>query len=274
MIVILFAVWQIWGTTIAEHHAQSSLRTQFETKVHSAPATSRPASLVSATAKVAAPPEGTPVARLQIPAIGVNQIVVEGTAEQDLEKGPGHYAGTAMPGQAGNVAIAGHRTTYGAPFFHLNDLVAGDTIYLTTDSGEQLTYVVQHKAVPVSPKDLSVLNYVGDNRLTLTTCNPEFSASQRLVAVAFLQGALNRATGTQPATVVQREVTTGFSGWRWSYLPECAVLLALLVVLALAHGKFGTRLGRLGRWLIFTPIWLAGLYLLFSALGNLLPASV
>ncbi len=274
LIVILFAIWQLWGTTIAEHQAQSTLKTEFEAKVHSDTTSSQPASLIPASTRVTPPPSGTVVGQLRIPAIGVSQFVVEGTAEQDLAKGPGHYTGTAEPGQAGNVAIAGHRTTYGAPFYHLNDVVPGDAIYLTTDSGEQLTYVVARPPVAVSPKDVSVINYFGDNRLTLTTCNPVFSASQRLVLVAYLQGALNKTGGPEPAKLTVPTVTTGLSGWRWSYLPESLALIALLVLLGLGYEKITARVGKLGRWLVLVPLWLAGLYLLFSALASLLPASV
>src|SRR6202043_1570314 len=92
-------------------------------------------SLVSAATRLSSPGNGTVVAEIQIPAIGVNQYVVEGTTESDLSKGPGHYIGTAMPGQAGNVAIAGHRTTNGAPFNRLDELKLGGPIDITTTSG-------------------------------------------------------------------------------------------------------------------------------------------
>ena len=82
------------------------------------------------------------MAELQIPKISLQQFVVSGTNEDDLAKGPGHYLGTAMPGQAGNVAIAGHRTTHGAPFNRLAELAIGDPIYLTAANGERLTYIV------------------------------------------------------------------------------------------------------------------------------------
>ena len=67
-----------------------------------------------------APAEGQPVGEIRIPKIGINQIMVEGTNTQDLRKGPGHYTGTPLPGQAGNASVAGHRTTYGHPFYNLN----------------------------------------------------------------------------------------------------------------------------------------------------------
>ena len=133
------------------------------------------------------------MAELQIPAIGLDQYVVSGTSTADLSKGPGHYVGSAMPGQAGNVAIAGHRTTHGAPFNRLGQLAPatnsrpGDRIILTTLSGQRLTYVVTGTPQAVSPSDVKVLNYFGDNRITLTTCTPEFSAAQRLIVVGELQ---------------------------------------------------------------------------------------
>ena len=124
------------------------------------------------------------MALVQIPKIGLNKYVVSGTNTDDLAKGPGHYTGTALPGQYGNVAIAGHRTTHGAPFNRLAQLARGDRIYLTDLAGQRLTYVVVASPFAVSPSNVSVLNYFGDNRLTLTTCNPEFSATQRLIVVA------------------------------------------------------------------------------------------
>ena len=128
------------------------------------------------------------VALLQIPAIGLSQFVVEGTGTDDLAKGPGHYSGTAAPGQAGNVAIAGHRTTHGAPFYNISALKPGDTIYLTDLAAQRLTYIVAFPPYPVDPSNVSVLNYFGDNRLTLTSCNPPYSAAQRLIVVAGFKG--------------------------------------------------------------------------------------
>jgi hypothetical protein len=113
VVLILFAAWQVWGTAVLEHHSQSQLAAQFDRAGGTSPSDDRPFGLLSSTRGVAGPPEGSVMARLRIPAIGVDQFVVEGTATGDLEKGPGHYMGTAVPGQAGNVAVAGHRTTFG-----------------------------------------------------------------------------------------------------------------------------------------------------------------
>ena len=122
-----------------------------------------------------------------IPAIGVDKYVVEGTERDDLEKGPGHYIGSSVPGHPGNVAIAGHRTTYGAPFNRLDELHVGDKIYVQTVEGRFL-YTVSQPPFPVSPYNNTVVQDYGDNRLTLTTCNPKFSAAQRLIIVAKFEG--------------------------------------------------------------------------------------
>ena len=106
---------------------------------------------------------------------------------EDLKKAPGHYPGTPMPGEPGNSAIAGHRTTYGAPFYDLSELVPGDAIMVTTRVGE-FRYEVDNLQV-VSPEAIEVLNPTEDNRLTLTTCNPRYSASERLIVDAKLVSA-------------------------------------------------------------------------------------
>ena len=101
---------------------------------HAPPATAPPA-----------PQEGDPVAKIEIPRIGVDWIVVEGVDVADLRKGPGHYPGTALPGVRGNVAIAGHRTTYGAPFQDVNELEPGDEIILTSVTGRYVYRVTEHE---------------------------------------------------------------------------------------------------------------------------------
>lgn len=141
-------------------------------------------------ARFGQPPEpaeaGDPVARLRIPAIGVDKFVVSGVGTEDLKAGPGHFPGTPLPGQAGNAAIAGHRTTYGAPFIDFDLLEDGDEIFVTTPQGE-FTYEVSSSEI-VDPSAVHVLAPFGDNRLTFTTCHPKRSDAQRLVVVAHLVG--------------------------------------------------------------------------------------
>ena len=126
-------------------------------------------------------PEGV-VARLEIPAIGLAAFVVEGTDRASLAKGPGHYPSTVLPGEAGNAAIAGHRTMYGHVFRHLDQLAPGDVIRTATSQTTASYRVVQVTAV--DPQDVQVIAPTSDDRLTLTTCNPVGSAAQRLVVVA------------------------------------------------------------------------------------------
>jgi sortase A len=134
------------------------------------------------TAAVAAPPLGQHLATLRIPKIGVDQPVVEGTTADQLAEATGHYVGTALPGQHGNIGIAGHRTTHGAPFNRLDELVPGDQLVLTVD-GVDIQYAVSGSQV-VKPTDIAVLDQHGDDRVTLTTCHPKHSARTRLIITA------------------------------------------------------------------------------------------
>jgi sortase A len=279
VLLCLFVAWQLWGTGITNAHEQAALNEQFTAHLPAGPQKVAAPALIPANATVPIPAEGNPVARLQIPAIGLDKIVVEGTAEGDLAKGPGHYVGTAMPGQAGNVSIAGHRTTNGAPFYNLGNLVPGDVIILTTDTGVQLKYIESQAPVPVAPSDVAVLNSFGDNRLTLTTCNPKYSAAQRLVAVALLQTPVaNPAPDAAQGKTVHRKVDAALAassaGWHLSSLPEVLLCLLLMAVLGVANNRGTLFLGRNLRWLILGPLWGGVIYLLFESLTNLLPAAI
>ena len=253
VIVLLFVIYQLWGTSLQYAQAQSGLRgdfgdllaqaqqldalpqpelpgnepTQSATELRqpvaggpdstgnspagnsSAPitvqATTRLPTEVLETAELVVAPEvervlpllyterGKAMARLRIPSIGLDEIVVTGTGVADLRKGPGHYAWTPLPGQPGNVSIAGHRTTYGAPFGDINLLKPGDEILVRTVQGE-FTYIVLPQGSPdnagliVTPDRSDLLRDQGDNRLTLTSCHPRFSSQQRIVVQARLVG--------------------------------------------------------------------------------------
>ena len=211
LVVLLFAAYQLWGTGLSESKSQDRLSDAFEARMadalvalattSSVPAggtgtlTGAPVEDGSVAPTPTVPPElidlvypaeGEPLARIVIPRIGVDKVVVEGTAEGDLRKGPGHFGDSSLPGQKGNTAIAGHRTTYGAPFGDIDQLQPGDEIHLTTVLG-QSTYRVAGTEI-VSPDQTEVVGDFGDNRLTLTACHPKFSASQRIVVWALLEG--------------------------------------------------------------------------------------
>jgi sortase A len=200
LVILANLAWQLWVTGIATARDQHRLGQQFRASIQSpssissnGPTTSTsgssawPASDVIPTPAATQPsmPLGTLVAHLVIPKIGVNYYVVEGVGSSQLAEGPGHYPGTAPVGGKGNVGIAGHRTTHGAPFYNLNELQAGDLIYLTNTAGHTFTYRVTTQLV-VPPSDGAVLNPTPTPTLTLTTCNPRYSAAQRLIVWATL----------------------------------------------------------------------------------------
>src|SRR3954449_2072808 len=128
---------------------------------------------------------GDPLGRIAIPKIGADFVVVQGTDSASLRKGPGHYPSTTFPGLPGTVAIAGHRTTYLAPFRKVDDLEHGDRIVLTMPYG-RFTYLVERTQI-VKPTALWVTRDVGYQRLVLSACNPLYSAAQRIIVFARLQ---------------------------------------------------------------------------------------
>ncbi len=160
------------------------------------------------------PDFGEGFAFLHIPALGPNwsRAVVEGADLAELEAGPGHYAGTAMPGEVGNFAVAGHRNGNGAPFNDLDDLRPGDSVLVETVD-MWFTYVVTSNEI-VPPSDSAVLLPVpGDPAaepteayLTLTTCHPEFSAKERMIVHALLEQSVSKAVEPQgPALLAASE---------------------------------------------------------------------
>ncbi|HVM02797.1 MAG TPA: sortase [Acidimicrobiales bacterium] len=128
--------------------------------------------------------DGDALTRLKIPSLGVDVVVVEGTSASGLRAGAGHYPNTPLPCEPGNVAIAGHRTTYGKPFANIDRMKPGDTIILETPIGS-CTYEVDRAPYIVKPTDFSVVaNDPASSALTLTTCHPKGSAKERLIVKA------------------------------------------------------------------------------------------
>lgn len=174
--ILLFLVYQLFGTNLVTERRQDNLKEAFAAQ----PSTPPP------TAEEAPADLGSAVARIQIPKVELDWLVVEGVTLDALQDGPGHYPGTALPGQLGNVVISGHRTTFGAPFYRLDEVQVGDPITVTAPYGRFVYRVTETKIV--EPTDLTVVVESDDARLTLTTCHPRFSARQRLIVVAALEG--------------------------------------------------------------------------------------
>lgn len=130
--------------------------------------------------------EGDALTRLEIPKTSVDVVVVEGTSASALRAGAGHYPASPLPGEEGNVAIAGHRTTYGRPFHDNDKLATGDEIILTTPVGKYTYRVVRDPYVVDSHDWTPIANQPGIRELTLTTCHPKGSAKQRLIIKAEL----------------------------------------------------------------------------------------
>ena len=130
---------------------------------------------------------GDPVGRIRIPEVGVSKVIVEGTDGGSLRKGPGHYPETPLPGIRGTVAIAGHRTTYGAPFNDLDKLEKQDEVVVEMPYG-RFVYDVEKSQI-VDPGATWVTDRVGHDRLVLTACHPKYSAAQRIVIFARLRRA-------------------------------------------------------------------------------------
>ncbi|MFT7476062.1 MAG: sortase A [Verrucomicrobiales bacterium] len=242
IVVLLFVSYQLWGTGLQEASAQGELSTDFDELLGSVESTTSTTS-TSTTSTSAAPGTttsttttttiaeaggaiviadielaqrlyregGEAVARINLPTIDMTKIVVQGVKVEDLRNGPGHYRGTVFPGQRGNSGIAGHRTTYGAPFNRIDELAPGDEIRVSTIQGEHVYRVLPASeayapellgnlgsdfVIPegdetlghiiVGPEATWVLGDFGDDRLTLTACHPKFSARQRIIVAAEL----------------------------------------------------------------------------------------
>jgi sortase A len=130
---------------------------------------------------------GQGIGRIEIDAIGLDTVVVQGTDTASLQKGPGHYPETAFPGQGSTIGIAGHRTTYLAPFRRINEIEKGDEVVLEMPYGT-FTYEVEGDQV-VDPYQVEIVDDVGYERLVLTACHPLYSAAQRWAVFARLSDA-------------------------------------------------------------------------------------
>jgi sortase A len=300
VLILLFVAYQLWGTGIREAQAQNSLEDEFEQRIGTAGdgegndngddqvTTTQPDGTLpdasDTTVDVGPPPpppvEGDAVAQIRIPEIGVDKIVVEGVEVSDLKRGPGHYPGSPLPGQPGNAAIAGHRTTYGAPFNRLDELDPGDAILVTTEQGS-FRYEVREQLI-VSPDQVEVLDDFGDDRMTLTACHPKYSARQRIVVVAALEGEAAPAPDIPPAadpdpgdggeSASSQTIDAGLGGERASAWPAImlGVACGLIWVAAWLLGKLWRKWPA---YLLCLPVFLVLLFFFFENFSRLLPAN-
>jgi sortase A len=280
LLILLFVAYQLWGTGIYEARAQSDLESQFNRELgrqRSQSTTTTTATPTATTAPLAlpsTPADGDPVGVIKIDKIGVDKVVVEGTSVPDLRKGPGHYAGSAMPGQLGNAAIAGHRTTYGAPFGDLDQLARGDKISVRTLTGTWEYEVLANSPIAVAPNQTEVLDPTTDPAtgqplatLTLTTCEPKYQATERLVVKAQLTSGQTPLPGPDRTKLA---LDAGLSGGSESRTP---VYVSGLIA-AIVGGLWWLLFHRYPRW----TTWFAGvipflvaLFVFYTYLERVLP---
>jgi sortase A len=214
LVILLFVVYEVWVSNIFADAKQSAVHKTFEQQIVNGDnplvtATQQQAALPGS--QQATIPTGTGIANIYMPRLGDDYhfTIVEGTNDADLEKGPGHYSGTALPGQVGNFAVAGHRVGKGEPFLNLDQLQPGDAVvietvtdwYVYTVMGNQATNDLSTPGVEgvvgreiVKPTDVNVILPVPDHPgttptaalLTLTTCHPKFTATDRMIVHASL----------------------------------------------------------------------------------------
>ncbi len=223
---------------------------------------------------------GTPVAALEIPAIGVRQVVVEGTAPEQQRGGPGHLRTTPLPGEEGNSVLLGHRTLFGAPFERLGELTAGDEIRVVTLSGA-FTYVVDDTRI-VEPGDRDPTGPTTRDLLTLVTANPAYRADDQLVVHAELEGTPVAPGGParagaapivadRPASLEPSEGGREGAAAAW-----VGVLLwgELLIIGIAATRLLYRRWLRWPTWMLTTPVLAMVTLLFYESLSGLLPSTL
>jgi sortase A len=258
-----FVAFELWVTPMLQARSQSALLTQFK---HSL--------VLDDTPQLVTPPNGQPIGVLEIPDIGVEQVVVQGISSDDTKLGPGHDPTTPAPGQAGNAVIVGRSTTYGAPFARIDELTPGRPIYVVTRQGKFTYLIVSHRhasfgtpSVRTAPAGAAIMTLVtggsGNNPL-----RPHYED----VVVARLTTPGLQAPGPLPlpAAGTRPGQTQMLGGWQW-------ILLWGQLLIATAIGAW--YLYRRGwsasvTYLLTTPLILAFAFLFFASVDSLLPPSL
>jgi sortase A len=259
LLLLSFVAYQLWGTGIVESRSQTAIAKQFV----------KPQPIQ--------PQLGGLVGRITIPSIGVSKYVVAGVRLKDLERGPGLFPGSPMPGQKGNVAIAGHRTTFGAPFSRIDELRGNERIILESKDGT-FTYIVNGEPKIVLATDTAVAKTTNPDiaTITLVSCYPKWTSTKRIVVVATLDSTVLPLPAT-PLVTSEPIDQQSIAGWFHDPTAWPTVLffgLALIVIRIVAG--LMTRRGR--RKIFVYPIafsiFIPTLFLFFGGLARLLPANL
>lgn len=282
LLLLFYTAYLLWGTNVYTRNVQNDLARQVASKPIVTYQAVDPASIPPA--KPAAKPNlGDALFTILIPRIGLKTVVVEGgTAEGEwreaLKRGPGHFPGNPYPGEEGNVAISGHRTTFGAPFYRLDELAEGDVVAIESGPA-RYRYTVTEKLV-TSPDATDVIENHGRNELTLTTCNPKFSAAQRLIVHARYDGP--ELIQTTPAAAPRPGERSASRAPEATLVPasppaiprDVLVLSVVAIASLLGAAALSKRLRLAAVWAAFVLVAGAGLWTaVFPQVLRLMPAN-
>jgi sortase A len=292
VLVLLFVAYQLWGTGLATNRAQDRLEDEFAAQLAqvdttlppgTAPTTSTTQVPTTPPGDIPPPEQGDPVGRIEIPAIGVDFIALQGVDLKWLKEGPGHFPQTPLPGQPGNVALAGHRTTYAAPFNRLDELQPGDEITFETVQGTFTYRVDAHETAPgeppsghfvVKPTQIEILDQDGTNRVTLVACNPKYSARERIVVTATLETPPAAATPLPDASGVTTDATVdALAGGDGSARVPAVLWTAAALLVWFGTWYVARRWRRWPAYVIGVPIFAVVLFVAYENIARLLPAA-
>ena len=259
LLLLSFLAYQLWGTGIEEGRSQNAMATQF------------------LQPQPVQPQFGGLVGRITIPSIGVSKFVVAGVRLEDLERGPGLFPGSPLPGQKGNVAIAGHRTTFGAPFSRIDEIHDKEKIIIESKDGT-FTYIVNGEPKIVSATNTAVARTTNPDiaSITLVSCHPKWTSTQRIIVVATLDSTELPLPPTPFAAnePIVEQLKDGWfndqTAWPTVLFFGCA-LIAIRIIAGIM-----TRRGRRKTfvYLIAGGLFVPTLFLFFGGLARLLPANV
>jgi len=254
-----FLAYEFWISSISQSRAQAVLLDRFR---HSLTQPDSHTYLV--------PPKGDPVGVIEIPAIGLEQVIVQGIGSTQTKLGPGHDPSTPLPGQTGNVVVLGRRTTYGAPFHHLNGLRTGDPIIVTTRQG-QFEYKVIGAAV-VSLGSTVPIHVTTDDRLTLVTSSPPYFAHSELIVAAKLTTPGLQDSWPLPTwpAGTKLALTGDTVSWGSALLWGELLIVAIVITWMLYRRRWYPA----ATYLMTTPVLIALTFLLCSSIDRMLPPSL